>query len=77
MDNRNLSDPKDVEMEADISRAIRRQGMGIHVTVRGGDVSLSGVVDDFETKRRIESAVHGVAGGCTIHNNIRVARILG
>lgn len=76
MDNRNLSDPKDVEIEADISRAIRRRGIGIHVTVRGGEVSLSGVVDDFETKRGIESTVRGVAGGCTIHNNIRVARIL-
>ncbi|HVZ80447.1 MAG TPA: BON domain-containing protein [bacterium] len=75
MDNHNLSDPKDVELEADISRVIRNRGMGIHVTVRSRVVSLSGVVDDFATKRDIESAVHGVAGGCTIHNNIRVARI--
>lgn len=75
MDNYNLSDPKDVELEASISRVIRRRGMGLHVSVRSGVISLSGAVDDFETKRDIDSSVRNVAGGHKIHNNIRVARI--
>lgn len=73
MDNRNLSDPKDVELEASIARVIRNRGVGIHVSVKGGAVSLSGSVEDFETKREIESLVRGVAGGFPIHNLIRVS----
>jgi osmotically-inducible protein OsmY len=72
---RNLSDPKDVELEASISRVIRHRGMGLHVSVRSGVIFLSGAVDDFETKRDIDSSVRSVAGGHTIHNNIRVARV--
>ena len=75
MANPYISDPKDVEMEATISRAIRNLGVGIHVSVRGGHVSLSGMVDDFETKRDVSSVVHDVAGGHPISNNIRVARV--
>lgn len=75
MENRNLSDPKDVEMEASISRAIRNLGVGLHVSVRGGHVSLSGMVDDFETKREVSSVVHNVAGGHPVSNNIRVVRV--
>ncbi len=73
--NNNLSDPKDVELEAAISRAVRSMGIGIHVSARGGHVTLSGVVDDFETKRGISSMVHGVGGVREIVNNIRVARV--
>lgn len=75
MDNYNLSDPKDVEMESAIARTIRNRGMGIHVSVRGGEITLNGVVDDFETKRDVEGAVRDVAGGHRIHNLIRVARV--
>jgi osmotically-inducible protein OsmY len=75
MANQNLSDPKDVEMEATISRAIRNLGIGLHVSVRAGHISLSGTVDDFETKREVNSVVHNVAGGHPISNNIRVARV--
>jgi hypothetical protein len=73
--NNNLSDPKDVELEAAISRAVRSMGIGIHVSARSGHVTLSGVVDDFETKRSISSVVHGVGGVHEIVNNIRVARV--
>ncbi len=73
--NNNISDPKDVELEATISRAVRSLGGGIHVTVHGGHVSLSGVVDDFETKRDISTLVHGMGGVRNITNNIRVARV--
>ena len=73
--NNNISDPKDVELEAAISRVVRNMGVGIHVSVRGGHVTLSGVVDDFETKREISSVVHGVGGVHDIVNSIRVARV--
>ena len=73
--NNNISDPKDVELEATISRAVRSMGNGIHVTARGGHVTLSGVVDDFETKRGISSMVHGLGGVHDVVNNIRVARV--
>jgi osmotically-inducible protein OsmY len=75
MANPYLSNPKDVEVEAAISRAVRNLGVGIHVTVKSGHVSLSGIVDDFETKRDIMSVVRDVAGGYSITNNIRVARV--
>ena len=74
MANPYISDPKDVELEATISRAVRGMGLGIHVSVKGGHVSLGGVVDDFETKRDVSSVVHSVAAGHPIMNNIRVAR---
>jgi osmotically-inducible protein OsmY len=70
-----ISDPKDVELEASISRAIRNLGVGIHVTVKSGHVSLTGVVDDFETKRQVYSVVRGTSGVREVANNIRVARI--
>jgi osmotically-inducible protein OsmY len=73
--NNNLSDPKDVELEAAISRSIRGMGAGIHVSVHGGRVSLSGMADDYETKRDIMSMVRGLPGVHEVSNNIRVVRI--
>ena len=75
MANPYISDPKDVELEAAVSRAVRQLGVGIHVSVRSGHVTISGIVDDFETKREVSSLVHNVAGGHPISNNIRVARV--
>lgn len=75
MANPYISDPKDVELEASVSRAVRELGLGIHVSVRGGHVTVSGIVDDFETKRDVMSAVRGVVGGRPITNNVRVARV--
>ncbi len=75
MANPYISDPKDVELEAAISREVRSLGMGIHVSVKAGHVTLSGAVDDFETKRGILEVVRGVAGGHPITNNVRVARV--
>lgn len=75
MTNPYASDPKDVELENAISRVVRSQGMGIHVSVKGGHVTLSGTVDDFETKRGITSAVHQVGGVHEVTNNIRVAQV--
>jgi len=75
MANPNISDPKDVELEATISRAVRKMGMGIHVSVKSGHAFLSGAVDDFATKRAISSAARGTSGIHEVTNNIRVAGI--
>ena len=70
-----ISDPKDVELEEAINREIRTMGAHLHVSVRGGTVSISGTADDFGTKRDIYSAVKGLAGNHKVVNNVRVARI--
>jgi hypothetical protein len=75
MANPYISDPKDVELEASVGRAVRGLGVGIHVGVRAGHVTVSGIVDDFETKRDIMAVVRDVAGGHPITNNVRVARV--
>ena len=75
MENQRVSDPKDVELEAMISRSIRGMGSGIHVSVHGGHVSLSGMADDYATKRSILSTVRGYSGVHDVSNNIRVVRI--
>jgi len=68
-----ISDPKDVELEESISREIRRMGAHIHVSVRGGTISISGTADDFGDKRNIYSVVKGLSGTHKVVNNIRVA----
>jgi len=75
MTNQQMSDPKDVELEATIQRAIRNMGVGIHVTVHGGHVSLSGLVEDFSTKRDVASVVRGVSGVREISNALRIAPV--
>lgn len=75
MANPYISDPKDVELEAAVSRAVRNLGVGVHVSVRGGHITVSGIVDDYETKRDIMAVVRDVAGGHSITNNTRVARV--
>jgi len=69
------SDPKDVELESLIIRRIREMGDDIHVSVKGGHVTLTGAVDDFETKRDLDEAVREIGGVQKVTNNIRVARI--
>ena len=75
MDQQPLSDPKDVELEQAIIRQIREMGEHLHVTARGGHVTVSGTADDFETKRDILSVVQTTPGVHQVTNNIRVARI--
>jgi len=66
------SNPKDVELEAVISRAIRERGSGIHVSVKGNHITVSGMADDFETKREIVEVVKDFSGGREVTSNIRV-----
>jgi osmotically-inducible protein OsmY len=66
-------DTKDVELEAGITRQVR--GMGgdhIHVTVKAGKVTLSGMADDFGTKREIVHYVQSLPGVFKVSNSIKV-----
>ncbi len=70
-----VHDPKDVELENEISRHVHNLRLGsFHVSVRGGHVSISGIVDDFFTKRQIGEEVRGMSGVHEITNNIKVTR---
>lgn len=75
MANYGASDPKDVELESLIVRRIREMGEDIHVSVKGGHVTLTGAVDEFAVKRDLEEAVKEIGGVLSITNNVRVARI--
>lgn len=75
MANQFISDPKDVELEEAVNREIRQLGFHMHVTARGGHVTVSGTADDYETKRQIVSVVRSVSGVHEVTNNIRVAPI--
>lgn len=68
------SDPKDVELENSISRAIRHMAKGVRIHVSGGHVTVSGIVDDYGTKRDISHAIQAVGGVREVTNNIRVSR---
>jgi len=73
MEGGQTSDPKDVELEAGIARKVR--GMGgdhIHVTVKSGKVTLTGMADDFGTKRDIVHYVQSLPGVFKVANMIKV-----
>jgi len=69
------SDPKDVELESVIISRIRQMGEHMHAQVKDGVVHLSGVANEFETKREIMTLVQGIGGVHEVVNNIRVARV--
>lgn len=73
MENQFVSDPKDVELEETISRAIHGMASHLHVSVRAGKVTVSGSVDDFGDKRDVTNAVRAISGVHGVINNIRVA----
>jgi len=69
----NSVDVRDVELEANITRKVRSMGGDhIHVTVKSGKVTLSGLADDFETKRAIVDSVQSTPGVFKLVNNVRV-----
>ena len=43
----------------------------VEVTVRGGEVTLSGSVRDRSDKRRTEDIIEGISGVREVHNNLR------
>jgi osmotically-inducible protein OsmY len=66
-------DNKDVELEASITRKVRSMGGDhIHITVKSGKVTLSGLADDYETKRSIVHAVESTPGVFKLTNNVKV-----
>ncbi len=68
-----LHDPKDVELENVISRHLHNLQLGdLHVSVKEGHVTVSGMVDDFTTKRQITDVIRGLGGTREITNNARV-----
>lgn len=70
-----VHDPKDVELENEISRHIHNLRLGsFRVSVRGGHVTLSGITDDFYTKRQIGEEVRSLLGGRELVNSIKVTR---
>jgi hypothetical protein len=75
MDNETPADPKDIELESLISRRIGGMGTHLHVRVKDGVVNLSGGAEDFEDKRRIETAVKGIGGVHQVINQVRVVSV--
>jgi osmotically-inducible protein OsmY len=69
------SDPKDVELENTVSRALHGLVSDCHISALAGHVTISGKVDDFGAKRDIYLTVQSVAGVKTISNLIRVTPI--
>ncbi|HET9870319.1 MAG TPA: BON domain-containing protein [bacterium] len=73
--NFNQKDPRDVELETTVCRAVEGMAAGLHVNAQAGHVSLSGMVDDYSTKRDISAIVRDLAGVKTLSNGIRVTPI--
>jgi osmotically-inducible protein OsmY len=71
----NHNDPKDVQLEALIQSRIRQMGTELHVQVKEGLVTLSGIADDFKTKREIDTLVEGIGGVREVVNKIVVASV--
>jgi osmotically-inducible protein OsmY len=69
------SDPKDVELENTVTRAVHGLAAEFHVSALAGHVTISGMVDDFGAKRDIFLVVQGVAGVKTISNKVKVTPI--
>lgn len=64
---------KDVELEGSITRRLKAMGADhVHVTVRFGKATLSGMCDDFAMKRDIQMVVRSMAGEGRVINHIKV-----
>lgn len=66
------SDPKDVAREAAIQRKIRGLGTGMRVRVKGRTATVSGTVEDYDTKRKVYSIVQDSPGIEKVANHVRV-----
>ncbi len=63
----------DVEMEVHVAHTLRGMGEHLHVRVKGGIVTLSGIAEDYEEKRQIDTAVRMVHG---VHQVIDLIRVV-
>ncbi len=75
MDNLQGANPKDVELENTIARALHGLVSDLHITALSGHITLTGKVDDFGAKRDILLTAQSVAGVKTVSNQIRVTPI--
>ncbi|HEY4320288.1 MAG TPA: BON domain-containing protein [Gemmatimonadales bacterium] len=68
----------DERIREDVSEELARHGdidaSEIEVKVTGGDVTLSGTVEDRDTKRRAEACVENVSGVKDVQNNLKISR---
>ena len=68
----------DARILEDVCEALTRHGdvdaTDIEVAVEGGEVTLSGTVDDRRTKRLAEDVAASCAGVHDVHNRLRVSR---
>ncbi len=69
------TNPEDVQLEAVIINRIRQMGEHMHAEAKDGLVHLSGVANEFETKRAITTLVQGIGGVREVINNIRVTEV--
>ena len=68
-------DPKDIEKANEISRHLHNLDIGnLHVSVKGGHVTVSGTVENFADKRRINSEIQGFGG---VHEIINLVKVTG
>jgi osmotically-inducible protein OsmY len=67
------SDPRDVELEHEVSQHLHNLGVErYHVSVNAGHVTVSGMVDDFGDKREVTDMIRGLGGVREVTNHIRV-----
>lgn len=73
MNNPYESNPRDVQLEHEISQHLHNLGMErYHVSVNDGHVTISGAADDYDTKREITAMVRNLGGVRELTNNVRV-----
>ncbi len=67
-----LKHVSDVEMADLVVRTLRGMGEHLHVSARDGVVTLSGIAEDYEEKRQIDTAVKMIHGVHQVIDMIRV-----
>ena len=73
MDFNPKSDPRDVELEHEVSQHLHNLGVErYHVSVHGGHVTVLGTVDDFGDKREVTDMIRSLGGVREVTNSIRV-----
>ena len=69
------SNLEEVQLEAVIINCIRQMGEHMHAEAKDGAVYLSGITNEYETKRNITTLVEGMGGVREVINNIRVTEV--
>ena len=73
MDEQLEQEAKDGELAHEISRHLHNSDIGeLHVSVKGGYVTVSGTVDNFSDKRTVTTEIQGFGGVRGVTNLIKV-----